>query len=164
MPVIDGLQTLRIGKGLYPPIHFIVLTVFDDEEKIFEAIRAGAGGYLLKDEPAVTLVQAIDNVLEYGGAPMSPAVARKALNLLSHARPEVAAPVSGELDGVLSEREKETLKYTIQGYDARRVAEKLFISVLTVRKHIANIYHRLHVSSKAQVINLAHQRNWFKKE
>jgi DNA-binding NarL/FixJ family response regulator len=164
MPELDGIQTIQLGKKLYPHIHFIVLTVFDDDEKIFEAIRAGAAGYLLKDETAAALLSAIENVVDFGGAPLSPAIARKALNLLSQANVVVQQSSTSELDSMLSEREKEILQYTIQGYDARRVADMLFISVLTVRKHIANIYERLHVNSKAQVINLAHQRKWFNEQ
>src|ERR1700733_742175 len=75
MPEMDGIETIYIAKALYPQIHFIVLTVFDDDEKIFEAIKAGASGYLLKHEPASALQDAITNVLEFGGAPMSPAIA-----------------------------------------------------------------------------------------
>ena len=79
MPGMDGVQTISIARLLYPAIYFIVLTVFDDEDKIFEAIKAGAHGYLLKDESAIALHNAITNVFETGGAPMSAAIARKAL-------------------------------------------------------------------------------------
>ncbi|MEO7047242.1 MAG: response regulator transcription factor, partial [Ferruginibacter sp.] len=83
MPELNGIQTIAMAKALYPQIHFIILTIFDDDEKIFQAIQAGASGYLLKHEPAAFLQEAINNVLEFGGAPMSPAIARKALHLLS---------------------------------------------------------------------------------
>lgn len=162
MPEMDGVQAIRIAKALYPHIHFIVLTVFDDEETIFEAIRAGAAGYMLKDESAEAIKSAVTNVLEYGGAPMSPAIARKALNMLGKSAPVVTStPEENEVDTVLSQREKEILQHTIQGADAKRIAEILNISVLTVRKHIANIYSRLHVNSKAQIMHLAHERKWF---
>lgn len=162
MPGLDGIQTIQIAKTLYPHIHFIVLTVFDDDDKIFEAIRAGAGGYLLKDESTEGIHNAIDSVLNYGGAPMSPAIARKALAMLGKASigTEVPSAIS-EVDAVLSEREKEILQHTIRGCDAKRIAEITNISVLTVRKHISHIYQKLHVNSKAQVMNLAHQRKWF---
>ena len=162
MPEMEGIQTIKIAKALYSHIHFIVLTVFDDEEKIFEAIKAGAAGYLLKDEDAQAIRNAITNVLEYGGAPMSPAIARKALNMLSKSTPSNINPIEeNEVDAVLSLREKEILQHTIKGADAKRIAEILNISVLTVRKHIANIYSRLHVNSKAQIMHLAHERKWF---
>lgn len=162
MPEMDGIQTIQIAKVLYPQIHFVVLTVFDHEEKIFEAIKAGASGYLLKDEDANGIRNAIANVLDYGGAPMSAAIARKAFAMLVKAEPPAGnSSTDSEVDAVLSQREKEILQYTIQGADAKRIAEILNLSVLTVRKHIANIYRRLHVNSKAQVMHLAHKRKWF---
>lgn len=161
MPELDGIQTIQIAKSLYPHIHFVVLTVFDDEEKIFEAIRAGASGYLLKDESAQQIRNAISNVLDHGGAPMSPAIARKALDMLSQGKHKLKPLEATEVNELLSQREKEILQHTIHGADAKRIAEILHISVLTVRKHIANIYAKLHVNSKAQIINLAHKRNWF---
>ncbi len=163
MPGLDGIQTIQIAKTLYGYIHFIVLTVFDDEEKIFEAIRSGAAGYLLKDESAYAIRNAIASVLDFGGAPMSPAIARKALDMLGKSNMGINVPHDEtEVDAVLSLREKEILQHTIHGLDAKRIAEILNISVLTVRKHIANIYQRLHVNSKAQIIHLAHERKWFK--
>jgi DNA-binding NarL/FixJ family response regulator len=161
MPEMDGVQTISIARALYPGIFFIVLTVFDDDDKIFEAIKAGANGYLLKDENAIALHNAITTVLEHGGAPMSPAIARKALELLSKAqRSTEKAADSNILDTLLTEREKEILLHTINGLDAKRIAATLDISVLTIRKHIANVYQKLHVNSKAQVISLAHKNNW----
>ena len=162
MPEMDGVQTISIARALYPEIYFIVLTVFDDDDKIFEAIKAGAHGYLLKDENAIALHNAITNVIENGGAPMSAAIARKALDLLSKAQRqiEIKDTVLNPLDSLVTEREKEILLHTIKGYDAKRIAEILDISVLTIRKHIANIYQKLHVNSKAQIISLAHKNNW----
>ncbi|MBX9782101.1 MAG: response regulator transcription factor [Chitinophagaceae bacterium] len=160
MPQMDGIETIRLAKSLHPQIHFIVLTVFDDDEKIFEAIKAGASGYLLKHEPAGMLQEAIINVLEYGGAPMSPAIARKALRLMSKSS-LVAAEEKHELPEMITGREEEILKHMVNGWDAKRIASELNISVLTVRKHIANLYEKLHVQSKAEVMNMAHQNKWF---
>ena len=162
MPEMDGVQTISIARALYPEIYFIVLTVFDDDDKIFEAIKAGANGYLLKDESAISLHNAITNVIEHGGAPMSPAIARKALSLLSKSSLQTAAKNAEPdlLDTIVTEREKEILLHTINGYDAKRIAAILDISVLTIRKHISNIYQKLHVNSKAQIISLAHKNNW----
>ena len=81
MPEMDGVQAISLARSMYPEIYFIVLTVFDDDDKIFEAIKAGAHGYLLKDESAIALHNAITNVVETGGAPMSAAIARKATEL-----------------------------------------------------------------------------------
>jgi DNA-binding NarL/FixJ family response regulator len=162
MPGMDGVQTISIARALYPEIYFIVLTIFDDDDKIFEAIKAGAHGYLLKDENAITLHNAITNVLHNGGAPMSAAIARKALEMLSKAQLQngTKAIEPHLLDALVTEREKEILLHTINGLDAKRIAVLLDISVLTIRKHIANVYQKLHVNSKAQIISLAHKNNW----
>jgi len=164
MPGLDGIQTIGMAKALYPGIHFIVLTVFDDDEKIFDAIRAGASGYLLKHEPASFLDDAIQAVLEYGGAPMSPAIARKTLKLLSVSQKAAveAYNYKQQLPEMITSREEEILQHMVNGWDAKKIASILSISVLTVRKHIANIYEKLHVQSRAEIINMAHQNKWFK--
>jgi DNA-binding NarL/FixJ family response regulator len=162
MPEMDGVQTISLATAMYPDIYFVVLTVFDDEDKIFEAIKAGAHGYLLKDESALTLYNSITNVLETGGAPMSPAIARKALEMLSKAQlaTETKPAEPHLLDVLLTEREKEVLLHIINGHDSKRIAAMLDISAQTIRKHVAHIYQKLHVNSKAQIISLAHKKNW----
>ncbi len=156
MPVMNGIEAVRLGKQLYPEINFLMLTVFDDDDKIFEAIKAGAIGYLLKDEKLALIIDCIQQLLEVGGAPMSPRIARKAFSLLVKASmPEKESGVIEKNDYDLSAREVEVLKLTVDGYDYKGVAEKLFLSSHTVRKHIANIYHKLHVTSKAQAIKIA---------
>ena len=159
MPVVNGIDAVSIGASLYPDTKFIMLTVFDDEDKIFEAIRAGASGYLLKDDKVDVIIQSIIELINEGGAPMSPGIARKALVLLSKANVEVDKTKDDHMD--LSDREMEVLKLLVEGYDFRNTAEKLFISPHTVRKHIGKIYEKLHVNSKAQVINLALKKKWF---
>ena len=161
MPQMDGIETIRLAKSLHPQIHFIVLTVFDEDEKIFEAIKSGASGYLLKHEPAGVLQEAIMNVLEYGGAPMSPAIARKALQLMSRSSIDASLSKKNPLPEMITTREEEILRHMVNGWDAKRIASELDISVLTVRKHIANVYEKLHVQSKAEIISMAHQNKWF---
>ena len=159
MPVMDGIQAISMASSAYPDIKFIVLTVFEDNEKIFEAIKAGAGGYLLKDDSAVNIIDAITNVVEYNGIPMSPAIARKAMELLKQS----PIPVSNEpttADSALTDREMEILKEMVTGKNYKAIGERLFISPLTVRKHVAHIYEKLHVNSRAQIINLAHKNKW----
>jgi len=156
MPGMDGIETVRAGKQLYPSIKFLMLTVFDDDDKIFEAIKAGAGGYLLKDEKVPVIIDCIEQLQEVGGAPMSPRIARKAFDLLMKASlPEKETASEEKNDYRLSVRETEVLKLLVDGFDYKAIAEKLFLSSHTVRKHIANIYHKLHVTSKAQAIKLA---------
>jgi DNA-binding NarL/FixJ family response regulator len=159
MPVMDGIQTISQATVAYPDIKFIVLTVFEDDEKIFEAIKAGAGGYLLKDDSAVNIIDAITNVVEYNGIPMSPAIARKTMELLKHASSPVTSEKT-ETVSILTDREMEILKEMVTGKNYKAIGEKLFISPLTVRKHTANIYEKLHVNSRAQIINLAHKNKW----
>lgn len=161
MPEMDGIETIRIAKSLYPQIHFIVLTIFDDDSKIFDAIKAGASGYLLKHEPASVLEESVIDILETGGAPMSPAIARKALQLLSKStNPENTKEAAKDIPENITQREKEILQHMVSGWDAKRIASEVNISTLTVRKHIANIYEKLHVSSRAQIIMLAQKHKW----
>jgi DNA-binding NarL/FixJ family response regulator len=159
MPVMDGIQAISLASAAYPDIKFIVLTIFEENEKIFEAIKAGAGGYLLKDDSAVNIIDAITNVVEYNGIPMSPAIARKTMELLKHSVAPVASE-KAETESILTDREMEILKEIVTGKNYKAIGEKLFISPLTVRKHTANIYEKLHVNSRAQIINLAHKNKW----
>jgi DNA-binding NarL/FixJ family response regulator len=160
MPILNGIETIQLAKAIYPDTHFIVLTVFEDDENIFEAIQAGASGYLLKHESHHTLYEAIQEVLTFGGAPMSPSIARKTLRLLSHQKPQEQHATEQILLHILTEREREILHHMVNGYDAKRIGELTHISTLTVRKHINNIYVKLHVNSKAQVISMAHKNHW----
>jgi DNA-binding NarL/FixJ family response regulator len=128
---------------------------------IFEAIKNGASGYLLKDEKPSTIIDHIHQLTEIGGAPMSPSIARKALSLLSKAQIVETDDVKPDISRRLSERERDVLKLVVEGKDYRAIAEKLFLSTHTIRKHIANIYEKLYVNSKAQVINMALQSKWF---
>ncbi|MDQ2719984.1 MAG: response regulator transcription factor [Bacteroidota bacterium] len=162
MPGMSGIETIAIAKSTYPQIHFIVLTVFDDDDKIFDAIKAGASGYLLKHEPSGVLNEAVIDVVQNGGGPMSPAIARKALFLLSHSPKKEKEIQADSIPSIITEREKEILQYTVNGWDAKRIAATLDISTLTVRKHIANVYQKLQIQSKAQIIQMAHKNKWFK--
>jgi DNA-binding NarL/FixJ family response regulator len=157
MPEMDGIQTIAVASMLFPKMKFIVLTVFDNNEKIFEAIKAGANGYLLKDDAAVNLSDAILHVMNYDAVPMSPAIARKTLGLLKTGLPETN---STSISSGLSTREYGVLQYLVEGLEYKQIAEKLFISPATVRTHISNIYQKLHVTSKAQAIKLAYKNSW----
>jgi DNA-binding NarL/FixJ family response regulator len=157
MPILNGIQTVNIATEKYPNTKFIMLTVFDDDDKIFDAIKAGAIGYLLKDEGVDRIVSSIKEVVEFGGAPMSPRIARKALQLMVEGK----TTQKKNEDTVLSEREKDILKGLVQGLDYKGVADQLFISPHTVRTHITNIYKKLHVSSKTQAVMLAVKNKWF---
>jgi len=156
MEGMDGIAAVRAGKMLYPEVRFLMLTVFDDEDKIFEAIKAGADGYILKNEKVSLIIDCVIQLAEYGTAPISPRIARKTLDLLMNASIEkIEKDDREEYDYALSERETEILKLMTDGYSYKQTAEKLFISSNTVKKHLANIYHKLHVTSKAQAIKIA---------
>ena len=158
MPEMDGIQTVQHAHTLYPEVKFLMLTVFDDDDKIFEAIKAGANGYLLKDEKVSLIIDHIHQLVEVGGVPMSPRIARKAMDLLMKASiTEKETEALSHHDYALSERETEVLRLLVDGYDHNIIANRLFLSPHTVRKHIANIYNKLHVNSRIQAIKIANQ-------
>lgn len=157
MPIMDGIEAIKIASVKHPSIKFIVLTVFEDTERIFDAIKAGANGYLLKDDKAINIMDAISNVIDYNGVPMSPSIARKAMDLMLGNKPESTVKNNIEQFG-LTNRETEILKELASGATYNAIGEKLFISPLTVRKHVANLYDKLHVSSRMQIVNIA-QKN-----
>lgn len=160
MPILNGIETVNVAHEIYPDIKFLMLTVFDDDEKIFEAIKAGAIGYLLKDEKTNIIIESIKQVVENGAAPMSPRIARKALNLLMQSN--LKFEKEKDLEKIkLTEREKDILKLIVDGLEYRAIADKLFISPHTVRTHFSNIYEKLHVCNKAQVIKMAIKNRWF---
>jgi DNA-binding NarL/FixJ family response regulator len=156
MPEMNGIEAVRNCHNLYADIKYIMLTVFDDDDKLFDAIQAGADGYLLKEERIDVIINAIKEVIEKQGAPMSPSIARKALNLLSGSKRDGTESVQT----ALSDREMDILKGLVKGFDYKKIAEELFISPYTVRTHITNIYEKLHVSSKVQAVKLAIKNKW----
>jgi DNA-binding NarL/FixJ family response regulator len=160
MPEIDGIETVRIAKVRFPEIHFLMITVFDDEERIFRAIQAGASGYLLKDESIAGLHKAVDDVLNFGGAPMSPSIARKAFQYIQRA--QVPAQITSVNESPLSSREMDILNCLVEGKSYMVIADQLFISPHTVRKHMANIYEKLHVNSKVEAVRMALEKKWVK--
>lgn len=154
MPVMNGIDAVREGKIRYPDSKYMMLTVFDEDDKIFNAIRAGANGYLLKDEPIDKIREAIFSLLTENDAPMSPSIARRTLQLLSNLQLEVIQQTGQAVDYNLSDREKDVLQGLIDGHEYKEIALKLEVSPNTVRNHITNIYKKLHVTSKAQAIRL----------
>lgn len=160
MPNLNGIQTLKIATPVYPEIKFIILTVFEDNEKIFEAIKSGAHGYLLKDEKAINITEAIHQVIEYDAMPMSPVIARKAIDMFKTGNQGLLETSANSNNLILSDREMDILKELATGKSYKAIGEKLFISPFTVRKHVSNIYAKLHVDSRIQVINVAQKNKW----
>lgn len=157
MPEMDGIEAVKFAKAQFPAIHFVMITVFDDDEKVFQAIQSGASGYLLKDESAASILRAIDDIILYGGAPMSPQIARKAFKYIQ----DQAQIPSKKEEHPLSAREMDILRALAEGKNYIGIAEKLFISPHTVRKHMTNIYEKLYVHSKLEAVTMAMNKGWF---
>jgi DNA-binding NarL/FixJ family response regulator len=159
MPEVDGVSAIGTASSLYPGVKFVVLTVFDDDDKIFRAIKAGACGYLLKEESGEVISEMLMNLWESGAGPISPSIAYKILQMVQveKADSKVAAQVSAEIFQ-LSTRENEILQLLSRGLDCKEIGEKLFISNNTVKKHTISIYQKLHVNSKAQALRIAYTK------
>lgn len=146
MPGISGIEAVQIVKSKYPEIKILMQTIFEDTEKIFQSICAGASGYILKNTSPARILEAIRETYE-GGAPMSPSIASKVLKIVQDSSPSMLIH-----NFHLTEREKEILACLVKGMSYKRIAENCFISVDTVRGHIRNIYEKLHVNSKSEAV------------
>jgi DNA-binding NarL/FixJ family response regulator len=145
LPGMSGIQGIGVLRARYPALHLIALTVYDDDERIFQAICAGASGYLLKKTPPARLLENIREVME-GGAPMTPEVARRVL-----ARFHDVGPAPPETTG-LTAHEIRLLKLLVDGHNYKTAAAALGVSVNTVSFHMRNIYEKLHVHSKSEAV------------
>jgi DNA-binding NarL/FixJ family response regulator len=153
MPDMDGIETTFRIKQLYPDIKILMLTVFESEDKIFNAIKAGATGYLLKDEKLERMLVAFDEIME-GGIPMSASIAAKSLQMmLKGYKPEVKTSYISGSDEQLTKREIEILEHLSHGSRNQEIADTLFISRSTVKKHIENIYVKLQLKSRVELVN-----------
>jgi DNA-binding NarL/FixJ family response regulator len=148
MPGMDGIAATRQVMRQWPEMRIMIQTVFEDDDKIFDAICAGASGYILKSTSPSRLVEAIQEVYN-GGSPMSPYIASRVLKLFQQFAPPVHE--DDEKFG-LSSREKEILSLMIEGNNLRTIAEKSFISYETVRTHVKRIYKKLHVASASEAV------------
>jgi DNA-binding NarL/FixJ family response regulator len=158
MPEVDGVSAIATASSLYPAIKFVVLTIFDDDDKIFRAIRAGACGYLLKEESGEVVVDMLMNLWESGAGPISPSIAYKILQMMQQPTALKNEKEQQENMFQLSEREKEILQLLSQGLEYKEIGAKIFISPNTVKKHCINIYQKLHVNSKAQALRIAYTK------
>lgn len=159
MPVMDGIEAIKRASLISAKIKYIVLTVFEDTERIFEAIKAGANGYLLKEDKAIHIFDAIYQVINFNGIPMSPVIARRAMELMLKTPMEKLQQTTPGKDLGLTPRELEILKELASGATYNAIGEKLFVSPLTVRKHVGNIYDKLHVSTRMQIVSIAQKNN-----
>jgi DNA-binding NarL/FixJ family response regulator len=145
MPHVNGLQGLYLLKKYYPGVRAMVLTFFDDNDKVFEAICLGADGYLLKNTPFKRLLDAIDDTME-GGSPMTPSIARKVLEAFL----KTGMKPSGSYD--LSEREKAVLRLLVQGKSYKIIAAEQHVSINTIRTQIKSVYEKLRVHSVSEAV------------
>jgi DNA-binding NarL/FixJ family response regulator len=145
LPVMNGIECVWRLKSQHPEMQFIMCTIFQDDDSVFNALKAGATGYLLKNDNPGKIIDAIREVFD-GGSPMTPQIARRVLE--SFKKPLVDNPLH-----LLTKRENEMLGLLVKGLRYKEIADKLFISAATVRTHIYNIYQKLHVQSRTDAIN-----------
>jgi DNA-binding NarL/FixJ family response regulator len=151
LPGINGISGIEKIKNISPSTHIIILTVYDDNEKVFNALCSGASGYLLKDSSPQKIISAIEEA-NAGGAPMSIQIAHKVLEIFSQLKPKKS-------DYGLTEREKEILQLAVNGLTKQQIADKLFISFHTVNNHLKNIYTKLHVNTRSGAISKVFKEN-----
>ena len=145
MPGISGIEATAMIKAAFPEINILILTIFEDKNKVFEALCAGATGYMLKKSSAVEIIEAIAE-LHQGGSPMTGEIARKIVDFFTN-------PVLAKNnDYALSAREFDILKCLVEGDSYKMIADACCISIGTVRFHINNIYKKLHVNSKSEAV------------
>ena len=148
LPGTDGIAATRNIVTEWPEVKILIQTVFEDDDKIFDAICAGASGYILKSTPPARLVEAIHEVAG-GGSPMSPYIANRVLKLFQQFAPPSTQP-DDKLK--LSAREKEVLSLMTEGYNVHLIADKMFLSYETIRSHVKRIYKKLHVASASEAV------------
>ncbi len=144
---IDGIEATKKAKENFPQIKILIQTVFEDDDKIFAALCAGANGYITKNTSPVKMLEAIQDV-NNGGSAMSPGIAAKMFTLFKN----IAPSVTPTADYHLTSREKEILALMVDGLAMPRVAEKIFLSYETVRTHVKHIYSKLHVASATEAV------------
>jgi DNA-binding NarL/FixJ family response regulator len=145
LPGMSGIEGISILKARYPSILVLMLTIYDDDDRIFDAICAGASGYLLKKTPPARLLDSIREAVE-GGAPMSPDVARRVIATFRATRP------SGRADHDLTPHEIRVLRLFVEGHNYKTAAAELSVSVHAVSFHLRSIYAKLHVHSKTEAV------------
>ncbi len=149
MPGMTGIEAVQLVKKQFPNILVLMQTVFEDDDRVFDSICAGASGYILKNDINNTLVNAIKE-MQFGGSPMSPSIARKVLLKMQEHAADIRPKEIPDYN--LTGREKEVLTCVTEGLSYKMVADKLGISYETVRTHVKNIYEKLHVASVSEAV------------
>jgi len=148
LPGISGIEGVKILREKLPNLDILILTIQEDDDSVFDALTAGAAGYLVKDTPPTILLEAIKDVHQ-GGSPMSSGIARKVISSFQK---------SGNINADLTQREREILTHFSKGSTYQIVAEALFVSEETIKSHAKNIYRKLEVKSKTEAVNVAYQK------
>lgn len=148
LPGMSGIEGIQRLKQKHPSLHLLVLTVFDDDHRIFESLCAGASGYLLKKTPPVRLLECIKEVVD-GGAAMSPSVAKRVVTFFLHVHPATQPECE------LTPQELRVLRLLVEGYQYKSAAEALGVGVSTVSTHVKHIYEKLRVHSKSEAVTKA---------
>ncbi len=159
MPQMGGLEATRLIKAELPGVKVVILTVSDDEEDLFDAIKAGAQGYLLKNLKSDVFFELISGVAS-GEAPISPKLAAKMIQEFSEQSRQLEGALTEQKEGNLTDRETEVLDLVAQGRNNKEIAEELVISESTVKYHLGNILDRLHLKNRAQAIAFATRRRF----
>lgn len=155
MPGLSGIEVTQHINDHFPEVKILIQTVFNDSEKIFQALCAGASGYILKNDPPHKFLEAINEVYN-GGATISASVAKKVLGFFANKNVVLTAP--GSTDYLLSDREKQILRLMVEGHNYKAIADKSYISYETVRTHVKHIYRKLHVASRSEAVMKAIQQ------
>lgn len=150
LPVKSGIECVAEIKHNHPNIQFIMFTIYEDNDQVFEALKAGASGYILKNTSPEKIIESLAELHE-GGSPMSPKIARKVLNTFN--------THSTSVDELISPREKEVLELLSKGFLYKEIADKLNISMSTVKRHLNHVYQKLQVQNKTEAINKMLGRN-----
>lgn len=153
MPEVDGIEGVKLLQKYYPATYIIMQTIFEEEEKIFNCLLAGAHGYILKNAPNDKMIEGILEVVN-GGAPMTPSIARRVLGYFNK-----KSEKNNKEEYNLSKREMDILNFLVKGYSHKMIAAELFLSIFTVNNHIKNIYTKLHVHSVSEAVATAIHKN-----
>lgn len=153
LPGITGIECVKKIKSIAPAIQFMMFTVYENNEQVFEALKAGASGYLLKKTPPLQIIASVKELYE-GGSPMSASIARKLVNMFQQPQAE------NDEAAKLTPREKEVLELTAKGLLYKEIASRLGIGFGTVRQHLYKVYEKLHVQNKTEAINKVYGKKY----
>lgn len=151
LPNKSGIDALKYIKNLHPQIQFIMFTIYEDSDQVFDALKSGASGYILKNTTPSKIIESIIELSE-GGSPMSPSIARKVINTFN------SSNSSSTVEDLLTQREFEIIKLLSKGFLYKEIADQLFISISTVKRHINHIYEKLQVQNKTEAVNKLYGR------